>query len=278
MTRISNFPRPSSRGDGSRPRTPSPARRPRARPIRPSSATSTASSPAGWARKSSPASIRPVRCCPSAQDMCARFSVSRTALREAYSILSAKGLIVARPKIGTRVRPKAEWNLLDPEVLAWHLAATPSEHLVDELFALRQMVEPPASALAASSPSRDTVAADRRRLRPNGAVQERRGRPDRRRPRLPHGDPRSVREPVSGGARRAHPHRARMHFPAELARRRRHPGQSPLSASRDLRGDPRRRPRTRSRADGRAAAGLDRRRARVPAPARRSGRPRCATR
>lgn len=94
---------------------------------------------------------------PNAQDMCARFSVSRTALREAYSILSAKGLIVARPKIGTRVRPASEWNLLDPEVLAWHLAATPSEHLVDELFALRKMVEPPAAALAAAAPSRDTI-------------------------------------------------------------------------------------------------------------------------
>ncbi len=94
---------------------------------------------------------------PNAQDMCARFSVSRTALREAYSILSAKALILARPKIGTRVRPQSEWNLLDPEVLAWHLAATPSEHLVDELFALRQMVEPPAASLAASSPSRETI-------------------------------------------------------------------------------------------------------------------------
>ncbi len=94
---------------------------------------------------------------PSAEAMCARFSVSRTALREAYSILSAKALIVARPKIGTRVRPKAEWNLLDPEVLAWHLAATPGEHLVDELFDLRQMVEPPAAALAAAAPSRETV-------------------------------------------------------------------------------------------------------------------------
>ncbi len=96
---------------------------------------------------------------PNAQDMCARFSVSRTALREAYSILSAKALILARPKIGTRIRPKSEWNLLDPEVLAWHLAATPSEHLVDELFALRQMVEPPAAALAAAAPSRNTVQA-----------------------------------------------------------------------------------------------------------------------
>ncbi|HXZ14954.1 MAG TPA: FadR/GntR family transcriptional regulator [Roseiarcus sp.] len=94
---------------------------------------------------------------PNAQDVCARFSVSRTALREAYSILSAKGLIVARPKIGTRVRPKSEWNLLDPEVLAWHLAATPSEHLVDDLFVLRQMVEPPAAALAAAAPSADTI-------------------------------------------------------------------------------------------------------------------------
>ncbi len=94
---------------------------------------------------------------PNAQDMCARFSVSRTALREAYSILSAKALIVARPKIGTRVRPQSEWNLLDPEILAWHLAATPSEDLVDELFALRQMVEPPAAFLAAKAPSSTTI-------------------------------------------------------------------------------------------------------------------------
>ncbi len=94
---------------------------------------------------------------PNAARMCERFSVSRTALREAYSILSAKALIVARPKIGTRVRPKAEWNLLDPEVLAWHLQATPSARFVDDLFVLRQMVEPPAAALAASLHSPATI-------------------------------------------------------------------------------------------------------------------------
>jgi GntR family transcriptional regulator, galactonate operon transcriptional repressor len=87
---------------------------------------------------------------PTSAEMCARFKVSRTALREAYSILSAKGLIVARPKIGTRVRAKAEWNLLDAEVLAWHLQATPNEQFIDDLFVLRQMVEPAAAALAAS--------------------------------------------------------------------------------------------------------------------------------
>ena len=94
---------------------------------------------------------------PNAADMCARFSVSRTALREAYSILSAKSLILARPKIGTRVRPRADWGLFDPEVLAWHLQAAPTEHFVGELFALREMVEPAAAALAAASPSDTTV-------------------------------------------------------------------------------------------------------------------------
>ena len=94
---------------------------------------------------------------PNAADMRARFSVSRPVLREAYSILSAKSLILARPKIGTRVRPRAEWSLFDPEVLAWHLQAARTESFVGELFALREMVEPAAAALAAASPSDTTV-------------------------------------------------------------------------------------------------------------------------
>jgi GntR family transcriptional regulator, galactonate operon transcriptional repressor len=94
---------------------------------------------------------------PNAVEMCARFKVSRTALREAYSVLTAKAMIVARPKIGTRVRPKADWNMLDPEVLSWHLESTPTESFVAELFVLRQMVEPEAAALAARAHSRATI-------------------------------------------------------------------------------------------------------------------------
>jgi GntR family galactonate operon transcriptional repressor len=94
---------------------------------------------------------------PNAADMCARLSVSRTALREAYSVLTAKAMIVARPKIGTRVRPKADWNMLDPEVLSWHLQSTPTENFVAELFVLRQMVEPEAAALAAKAHSVATI-------------------------------------------------------------------------------------------------------------------------
>ncbi len=104
---------------------------------------------------------------PNAADMCARFSVSRTVLREAYSVLTAKAMIVARPKIGTRVRPKADWNMLDPEVLSWHLQTTPTENFVAELFVLRQMVEPEAAALAArvhSSATIDRIADAYRRM------------------------------------------------------------------------------------------------------------------
>ena len=94
---------------------------------------------------------------PSAAEVCARFSVSRTALREVYSALTAKAMIVARPKIGTRVRPKSDWNMLDPEVLSWHLESTPTESFVAELFVLRQMVEPEAAALVAGARSQATI-------------------------------------------------------------------------------------------------------------------------
>jgi DNA-binding FadR family transcriptional regulator len=94
---------------------------------------------------------------PNEAEMCARFRVSRTALREAYSVLAAKALIVARPKIGTRVRPKSDWNMLDPEVLAWHLQTVPTQEFVSELHALRLMVEPGAAALAAEEPGARTI-------------------------------------------------------------------------------------------------------------------------
>jgi GntR family galactonate operon transcriptional repressor len=95
---------------------------------------------------------------PNESEMRGRFAVSRTALREAYSVLAAKGLILPRPKIGTRVRPKSDWNMLDPEVLTWHLEAVPNEEFISELYTLREMIEPEAAALAAVSPSPATIA------------------------------------------------------------------------------------------------------------------------
>jgi DNA-binding FadR family transcriptional regulator len=51
--------------------------------------------------------------------LCRQFDASRTVLREAVKMLTAKGLLGSRPRLGTWVQPEEEWNLLDPDVLGW---------------------------------------------------------------------------------------------------------------------------------------------------------------
>ena len=79
-----------------------------------------------------------------------QFAVSRTAYREAVRILAAKGLVDARPKIGTRINPRQKWNLLDPDVLEWTFESEPDLQLLDSLFELRNVVESAAAGLAAT--------------------------------------------------------------------------------------------------------------------------------
>lgn len=76
-------------------------------------------------------------------------SVSRTVLREAIKVLAAKRLVESRPKTGTRVRPRDDWNLIDPDVLAWQLEAGPTRRFVLDTLELRRIVEPAAARLAA---------------------------------------------------------------------------------------------------------------------------------
>jgi DNA-binding FadR family transcriptional regulator len=78
-----------------------------------------------------------------------RLQVSRTAYREAVRILAAKGLVNAIRKVGTRVSPKNQWHMLDPDVLGWIFEFEPDDELLSNLFELRRMVEPEAAALAA---------------------------------------------------------------------------------------------------------------------------------
>ena len=77
------------------------------------------------------------------------YSVSRSVVREALRMLSARGLIESKPKIGTRVRARELWNLLDPTLLEWMFEAAPPPHFVRSLFELRLIVEPAAAELAA---------------------------------------------------------------------------------------------------------------------------------
>jgi DNA-binding FadR family transcriptional regulator len=80
----------------------------------------------------------------------AQLDLSRSALREAFRILSAKGFVESRPKAGTRVTDAKCWNRLDPDVLAWQFASEPSRAFLRDLFELRMIVEPAAAAAAAT--------------------------------------------------------------------------------------------------------------------------------
>jgi DNA-binding FadR family transcriptional regulator len=91
----------------------------------------------------------PGRALPTEIELCTSLSVSRSALREAFKLLAAKRLIISRQKVGTLVRPRSEWNMLDPEVLAWTLRAAPTDAFVTGLFEVRKIIEPSAAALAA---------------------------------------------------------------------------------------------------------------------------------
>jgi DNA-binding FadR family transcriptional regulator len=87
-----------------------------------------------------------------------RFGVSRTVLREALRTLTSKGLIGSRPKVGTRVRPKSAWNLLDADVLDWYSRVAPPLQFAIKLQEMREMIEPYAAALAAANREDATLA------------------------------------------------------------------------------------------------------------------------
>lgn len=77
------------------------------------------------------------------------FGVSRTVVREALKVLAAKGLVGARPRYGTFVTERAQWNLLDSDVMAWRALETPDPRLVLELDEVRLIIEPAAARMAA---------------------------------------------------------------------------------------------------------------------------------
>lgn len=84
-------------------------------------------------------------------ELSGQLRVSRPVLREALKMLSAKGLIESRSKIGTRMRPRAEWNLFDPGVIAWQSESAPDLSFLLKICEVRQMFEPMTASLAATS-------------------------------------------------------------------------------------------------------------------------------
>ena len=92
--------------------------------------------------------IKPGESLPNTQNLSSALGVSRSALREAIKVLSAKGMLDVRPRTGTRVLPRSSWNLMDPELLSWSGPILDAD-LVRSLLECRKLIEPGAAALAA---------------------------------------------------------------------------------------------------------------------------------
>lgn len=96
---------------------------------------------------------------PNEAELGAEFDVSRTALREGIKVLAAKGLLVSRTRTGTRVRPRTDWNMLDPDVLHWRMETAELSDFSKSLHEFRCATEPMAASLAASRATDSHIAA-----------------------------------------------------------------------------------------------------------------------
>jgi DNA-binding FadR family transcriptional regulator len=101
---------------------------------------------------------------PPEPELLARFQVSRTVLREVSKTLSAKGLVVAKTRVGTRVLDPMHWNYFDADLLRWKVGLGLDHAFRQSLTEIRRAVEPPAAALAAERAGEGEIAELRRAL------------------------------------------------------------------------------------------------------------------
>jgi DNA-binding FadR family transcriptional regulator len=94
---------------------------------------------------------------PNEQDWSDLFGTSRSVVREAIKMLMSKNLLVSRPKIGSRVEPRENWNHLDRDVLVWAAQSPRRSALLKSVQELRHIIEPEAAALAAERRSDDQM-------------------------------------------------------------------------------------------------------------------------
>lgn len=105
---------------------------------------------------------------PTEAELARQHGVSRSVTREAVKMLTAKGLLSARPRQGTSVQPSRQWNLFDTDVLRWLLERTFSIDLLRQFNELRVAIEPEAAALAAvyaDAAQREAIAAGLERMK-----------------------------------------------------------------------------------------------------------------
>ena len=90
-------------------------------------------------------SLAPGTSIPIEEQLVEEFGVGRSAVREGVKVLAGKGLLETRRSAGTKVRPRASWNLLDADVLSWRFEPEPRPGDIRVLADLRVALEPGAA-------------------------------------------------------------------------------------------------------------------------------------
>jgi GntR family galactonate operon transcriptional repressor len=85
---------------------------------------------------------------PTESALCALFGVSRTVVREAVKSLEAMRLVVAQQGHGTTVRPLAQWDLMNPVVLAVTVRHDAELSILEDLIDVRRALEAQMAAQA----------------------------------------------------------------------------------------------------------------------------------
>jgi DNA-binding FadR family transcriptional regulator len=94
---------------------------------------------------------------PTETALCDEFGFSRTSIREGLKLLEERGLLRVEQGRGTTVQPRESWSLLDPLVIRIALAYDHDMALLDDLVAVRRLLEREMTRAAAGRLTEDEL-------------------------------------------------------------------------------------------------------------------------
>lgn len=95
---------------------------------------------------------------PRENDLCTIYGVSRTVIRESLKVLESKGLVRGKPRIGTTVCDRDDWNILDQDVLEWMGPYIAEFDILGSILEARRTIEPAAAEYAAERATAQEIA------------------------------------------------------------------------------------------------------------------------
>jgi GntR family transcriptional regulator, galactonate operon transcriptional repressor len=102
--------------------------------------------------------VKPGEYLPGDADLCKRYGIGRSTLREIFKVLKSKGLLLASPKKGTWVNEKENWDFFDPQIFNWAIGTPLEREILADVVEARCLIEPSAARLAARNSNINNIA------------------------------------------------------------------------------------------------------------------------